>query len=416
MFYLDENSVSVIVPTYNRSRYIGDAIGSLLAQTQPAAQVIVVDDGSTDSTRDVISTFGRSIQYFRKPNGGKSTALNLGLRHATGRLIWIFDDDDIAVPDALERLLAALDEKRECGFAYGDYDMFATDEHGRRYTLSAKLPTAPPANLHLALMERSFILQQGLLVRKSCYDEVGPFDETLIRSQDLDMMLRLSRRYRGVKVEGITFHLRQHGGMRGSERFPVCANRVVEAWGNSDRRIIGAICRILDLRQFLPGGLLREWSDEQAFTALLQRCCILARKGLWEQSARDLHRAREIAARIGKTRLSEEEISILRRIFDLFSYAPYTLSNISEFRAAIRKITPVRLRWEIRAAILWPLPFTIGAALLNRRYADSWRFLHGYLSLATPVSVLSGLLSLSFFTAGFQLVRTRRRTPFIARA
>jgi hypothetical protein len=403
--------VTAIIPTYNRANYLVKAVASVLGQSAPPSQVIVVDDGSQDETRDVVSALGSRVEYIAKPNGGKSTALNLGLRHATGNLIWIFDDDDIAEPDALAKLVFALQRHPQCGFAYGDYDVFRVDDKGRVKSRRVNFPAVDAERLHLALMERCFILQQGLLVRKSCYDAVGEFDETLIRSQDLDMILRLASRYLGVKIPGLAFHLREHSGMRGSKNAPVSAARVVDAWVASDRKIMERIYAAHELRDFVPtASESRELTDEQKLTALLQRSCIMARKGMWHEAAQDLVQIREIAQANGTMKLSAQDTAILQRVFDLFSYAPHTFDGAAEFRSALNEIRPASLQRDMRAAILWSLPFTIGAALLHRHYANFWRFLRIYLVLATPGTVLRTILNRSFLTAGMELVWAKRDT------
>jgi len=404
----EDRLVTAIIPTYNRANYLRSAISSVLAQSFPPAQIIVVDDGSKDNTHEIVTEFASQVGYIAKENGGKSSALNFGLRHAKGKFIWIFDDDDLAEPDALRKLVSALQDNPACGFAYGDYDIFTVDDAGGMRRIPVRFPAVPCKDLYLALMERSFILQQGMLARKSCYDEVGDFNETLIRSQDLDMMLRLARRYTGVKVEGITFHLRQHGGIRGSAAAPLLPNRSVEGWVKSDRKIIGQIYANHDLRDFLPGGSpAGELTEEQSFTCLLQRSCILARKGLWNEAAQDFRKARELARTTTKARLSPDQTNILRRMFDLFSYAPHTFESAVEFTRALREMRPKQLQRDMRAAILWPLPLTIGAALLNRHYTNARRFLYVYFVLATPSTVIRSLFSRSFFSAGLQLVRFR---------
>src|SRR6185312_11802006 len=93
-------------------------------QTVVPDQVLIVDDGSTDKTAEVAASFGAPVQYYRKENGGKSTALNFALQHCTGDFVWIFDDDDVAHPTALERFLAALEREPAADFAYGEYARF----------------------------------------------------------------------------------------------------------------------------------------------------------------------------------------------------------------------------------------------------------------------------------------------------
>src|ERR1035437_4414559 len=101
--------VCVIVPTFNRSQYLGEAIDSILNQTRPPAEIIVVDDGSTDKTSDVAKSYGDRIKYVWKENGGKPAAINLALRLAQADYVIIADDDDIMFPSGLGHLLAPLE-------------------------------------------------------------------------------------------------------------------------------------------------------------------------------------------------------------------------------------------------------------------------------------------------------------------
>jgi glycosyltransferase involved in cell wall biosynthesis len=95
--------VSVLIPTFNRANYIVESLESVLSQTRRPAEVIIIDDGSTDDTVERLAPYMQRIAYLRKENGGKSSALNLGMKAVTGEYVWIFDDDDIAYPDALAR-------------------------------------------------------------------------------------------------------------------------------------------------------------------------------------------------------------------------------------------------------------------------------------------------------------------------
>lgn len=408
-------SVSAIVPTYNRPAYLRESLSSVLGQTLSPAQVVVVDDGSKDNTREVVAEFGSRVEYIWKPNGGKSTALNLGLRRATSDLIWIFDDDDIAEPDFLQRMARALQENPECGFAYGDYDCFTADEKGANRQITGALPTVNPDNLFVkvllggfTLTERRFIFQQHSLVRKACYDEVGEFDETLVRSQDFEMLVRLAHRFSAVKVEGVAFHLRIHAGTRGSARAQISANRVVAGWLRNEQNLLARIYETHNLRDFVPGRLFAsELTDDQKFMGLLQRSCIMARKGIWDKAAQDFHLAGEIARRTQRRELNREEEAILRVFFDLSSFALHTFEEASEFCRALKNVNPVQLRRKIRVAILWPLPLTIGAVLLHRQYDNFQRFLRVYFTLATPGTILRTIFSPSLFHAGLNLIRIR---------
>lgn len=409
----NDMSVSVIIPTYNRANYLLESIGSVLAQTLPPEQVIVVDDGSKDNTREIVVGLLPRVEYLVKPNGGKSSALNLALRHAIGRFILVLDDDDIAAPDALRQLVKALDEHPECGFAFGHYDFFRVNADGKRETTQVARVELPPDCLFARLMERSVIQQGAMLVRKSCYDEVGPFDETLVRSQDYEMLLRLTQRYLGARVDVLAFHARQHSGIRGSEASPIRPDRAVETWIGYDRKILTRICETHDLRDFLPRNALRtELTSEEQFEALLQRSCIMARRGVWEKSAADLRQASEIAERSGKATLTKSQREILRRFFDLFSFAPHTFDNAGAFCRALDEIKSRSLEREVRANLIWSLPFTIGAVLSHGQHANARHFLAVYLKLATPLTALRSIASRSFFENGLELLRMRGKSEY----
>lgn len=108
--------VTIILPTFNRARYVVPALNSLLEQSLPAAQVIVVNDGSSDETSSVMQSYGARIEFIEKANGGKCSAINAALSRAQEKYVWVFDDDDIASTDALARHVAALDAQADAGF------------------------------------------------------------------------------------------------------------------------------------------------------------------------------------------------------------------------------------------------------------------------------------------------------------
>lgn len=124
-------NVSVLVPTFNRENYLAECLDSLLAQSVPPLEIIVIDDGSEDGTAAVVARYGERIRYVRKENGGKPSAVNLGLSLARGDLIWIFDDDDVALPDAIETRLACLQQHPEAGFVFSPHYYGSDGPNGR---------------------------------------------------------------------------------------------------------------------------------------------------------------------------------------------------------------------------------------------------------------------------------------------
>src|SRR5689334_4764378 len=120
-------SVSVVIPTYNYGRFIDEAIRSALAQTQPPMEIIVVDDGSTDDTKDVVATFGDKVKYVRQENAGVCAARNRGVAESSGDLIALLDADDVLEPTNLEKQSARFDEDERVGFVHCGVREFDSD-------------------------------------------------------------------------------------------------------------------------------------------------------------------------------------------------------------------------------------------------------------------------------------------------
>ena len=190
-------NVSVLMATYNRARFIAESLESVFAQTHPPSQIIVINDGSTDNTRAALEPFMQRIEYLELENRGKASALNLGMPRVTGDYVWIMDDDDVAVSDALERHLAVLESRPEVGWTYSNFIESTTDRETARIVPQREktLPEFPEEEFLVRLMEQCFLIHPTILVRASCYREVGSFDPDLIRCQDYEMAVRLARRF-----------------------------------------------------------------------------------------------------------------------------------------------------------------------------------------------------------------------------
>ena len=115
---MEEVKVSVVIPSYNSARYVVTAIESVLAQTFKDYEILVVDDGSTDDTKEVLSKYGDSIRYLYKPNGGVSSARNYGIEKATGKYVALLDADDFWMPEKLAKQIAVLEADENIGLCY----------------------------------------------------------------------------------------------------------------------------------------------------------------------------------------------------------------------------------------------------------------------------------------------------------
>jgi glycosyltransferase involved in cell wall biosynthesis len=183
--------VSVIVPAYNVSAYIADALVSLERQSFREFEVLIVDDGSTDNTADVVKSFCQRDPRFRllqKQNGGLASARNYGISHAQGEYIALLDGDDIYHPDKLATHVIELDRSIGIGVVYSASRAIRDDGHPTLMILSGKPVKSDPL---LALLCKNFIGHGSNAVFRRCIvDEVGGFDETLRSSEDLDFWLR----------------------------------------------------------------------------------------------------------------------------------------------------------------------------------------------------------------------------------
>jgi glycosyltransferase involved in cell wall biosynthesis len=187
----DDPRVSVIVPAYNSADYTVETVESILAQTYRDFELIVVDDGSTDHTREAMGAFGHRIQYAYKENGGACSARNFGIARARGEYIACLDCDDLWLPEKLERSVAALDEHLDWALVFSP--SFLIDAQGGVIGCSNYRPDLGQA--FRELLKGNFIVAATVVMRRSHMLEVGPFDESIFIPADWDLWLRLVRKH-----------------------------------------------------------------------------------------------------------------------------------------------------------------------------------------------------------------------------
>ncbi len=190
--------ISVVIPLYNGARFIGAALDSVLGQTMPPAEIIVVDDGSTDDGPAIVVRRAEThpITLLRKANGGQSSARNLGIAHSTGTHVALLDQDDIWYPTHLATLASPFlaDPQLRLGWSYGNVD--EVDEEGRmvaRSFLRMLGATHPKRDVFSCLAGDMFVLPSASLIAKDAFMAVGGFDEQLCGYEDDDLFLRLFR-------------------------------------------------------------------------------------------------------------------------------------------------------------------------------------------------------------------------------
>lgn len=184
--------VSVIIPAYN-SNYVRAAIVSILSQTHRELEVIVVDDGSPGGAIEVICTEFPSVRYIRQANAGPSAARNRGIREANGDWIAFLDDDDIWLPEKIDkqlRLIEGSKTKERIGLIYTGQYMIQDDT-----VLGGKVHEANGYIYHYLLFGNFIGTCSSIIIPKHVLEKVGGFDEGLICSQDFDLYLKIAREF-----------------------------------------------------------------------------------------------------------------------------------------------------------------------------------------------------------------------------
>jgi len=174
-----------MIPTFNCARFLGLAIDSVLTQTYHDYEIVVVDDGSTDDTRECIAKYGAKVRYFYQTNQGLSAARNLALDHATGEFIAYVDADDMWFPGKLEAQVAFLDSHRECGLVHTEVSVI--DEQGKVIHARFNQGTGrsvPQGKCLNDLLRSCHIQVPTVMERRSWLDKAGRFDLRLVAAQD----------------------------------------------------------------------------------------------------------------------------------------------------------------------------------------------------------------------------------------
>lgn len=183
--------VSVIVPAYNVERYISEALESALSQTYTDHEIVVVNDGSTDSTAEVIDGFAGKIVYIEQDNRGLATARNVAIEASSGELIALLDSDDVWVPDRLERMVSYMESHP--GHIAVTTDSYLIEQD--RPTQKRVYASLPPRWRFKASNQAYWITQYNFMqvhtmFRTSLIERYGGFDEALRSCEDWDLWMR----------------------------------------------------------------------------------------------------------------------------------------------------------------------------------------------------------------------------------
>jgi len=198
--------ISVIIPVYNGERYLAEAIESVLAQTYRPIELIVVDDGSTDGSAEIVQQFGPPVRYHYQPNAGVSSARNSGVELARGELLAFLDADDLWVENKLTMQLRAFADDASLEISFGHVLQFhspeLTEEARQRILISKPL--------------LSGCLPGTMLIRQSTFQHIGPFRTDQQIGQFIDWYARAQEQARKIKVlPEVLMQRRLHGANMG---------------------------------------------------------------------------------------------------------------------------------------------------------------------------------------------------------
>ncbi|MGB8225840.1 MAG: glycosyltransferase, partial [Sedimentisphaerales bacterium] len=214
-------NISVCIPTYNREYLLKETLDSVFAQTYKDFEIVIVDDGSTDGTKEMLERNGYNVRYFWQANQGDAAARNKLIELAEGKYISFLDSDDLLYPDALEQMAAAMPQGAEDVIIYGPY--VAIDEQGN--VLHRRKKKLYNGKITRRLFEDILIHACGSLFPKKILVEAGGFNTALNVCSDYDLWLRLSLKYDFIGLQKPVFKRRRHSGNISKISF---ANRIIE--------------------------------------------------------------------------------------------------------------------------------------------------------------------------------------------
>jgi glycosyltransferase involved in cell wall biosynthesis len=210
---MTEPLVSIIIPTYNSARFIGDAVDSALAQTYPHCEIIVVDDGSTDETQTLLAEhYGDRIRTISQENRGAAAARNTGIQAARGMLIQFCDADDQLLPEKVARGVAVFVQQPAITLLYTLCDHVEADGRTRIVTPHPPLPSGDVFCDLLNGPLGNFVVTSSVMARRDALVKAGGFNEDLPVAQDWELWLRLSASAPAAGLNEVLVYYRQQPG------------------------------------------------------------------------------------------------------------------------------------------------------------------------------------------------------------
>ncbi len=187
--------ITAIIPTYNYGQFVGRAIQSALDQTYPLTEILVIDDGSTDNTREMISGFPAPVRYIYQENRGLSGARNTGMREAKTEWVAFLDSDDWWLPEKIEKQVHSLHKKPEAILSYTGIYLVSPDGTKR------EVEVTPSEELWPNLRHTNRIVPSTVVGRRDLFLEVGGFNEKLRACEDWEMWVKIGPKYQFAAVQ-----------------------------------------------------------------------------------------------------------------------------------------------------------------------------------------------------------------------
>lgn len=216
--------VSAVIPVYNGSNYLREAIDSALAQTYKNMEIIVIDDGSTDNTWEIIQSYGDKIRGFHKENGGVSSALNVGVQNMRGEWFAWLSHDDLWLPNNIEQQVKHILSNPGKGIYYGGYSYINPNReiiYGNNGCWFSK-----GSDLRHMLRGGNYIHGITALIKKECFDTVGCFNEELRCTQDYEFWFKAAQKYETSLLPLRLAVTRIHPSQVGNVRRDHCAKEL----------------------------------------------------------------------------------------------------------------------------------------------------------------------------------------------
>jgi glycosyltransferase involved in cell wall biosynthesis len=306
MSLMSEPLVTVILPVYNGERYVRLAIDSVLTQSFTDFELIVIDDGSTDSTASCVEVHDPRVKYVYQENTGVAGAFNRGLGIARGKFISWLSHDDLFHPAKLENQIAALERFGNPGVCYTDADII--DDQGRIIS-SSDLPEYQSDQLlrNILMASQVLLASYSICYHRVCIDAVGAYSESWRYTQDADMLVRLARKFPFIHVPKKLMQVREHAA-RGVKS---------AAWEAEAIRFFGSALATIPFEEVFPefrGRISRE-NRARAYTEVGDT--FAARPDVLYRVAYSQYRRA-----IREKPTPAQFLRMLRRMFGLYRYRP----------------------------------------------------------------------------------------------